>query len=274
MGKQTGLALAHVVALTLALAHAPLQAQSEPEGGNIARAEAIAAEAFEAYGRRDYSRAIALYRQALDASPSADILYNLARIYDTKQKNRQLAIEYYERYQSDSGADPERVRIANERLAVLRELERVGAEPPPRKTAARSGPAAETTGPLPEPTASQRSEGLSGGQLAGIFIGAAGVAGLGLGAGFGLVANSDAGIAHDLCDGNACSSQRGVDAATDASRAATISTVSFAAGGALVAVGLTLLLVSSDAPEEQHTDLELKPYASLEHLGTQLTGRW
>jgi tetratricopeptide (TPR) repeat protein len=274
MGKQTMLALAHVVALTLALAHAPLRAQSEPEEGTVARAEAIAAEAFEAYSRRDYPRAIALYRQALDASPSADILYNLARIYDTKQKNRQLAIEYYERYRNDSDAEPDRVQIANERLAVLRELERLADEPAARSPAASSGPSAEATGPLPASATSQRSEGLSSGQLVGIFIGAAGVAGLGLGAGFGLAANSDADIAHDLCDGNACTSERGVDAARDAARAATISTVSFIAGGALVAAGLTLLILASDAPEERHARLQLEPYASARHLGAQLAGSW
>jgi hypothetical protein len=107
----------------------------------------------------------------------------------------------------------------------------------------------------------------------GIFIGAAGVASLGVGTAFGLAANSDADIAHDLCDGNACTSQRGVDAAKDATRAATISTATFLAGGALLATGLTLLVLGNDAPEEQAT-LQLTPYASPKHLGTQLTGRW
>jgi tetratricopeptide (TPR) repeat protein len=273
MGKQTGLVILRMTALMLVLAHAPLQAQAEPTGENIARAEAIAGEAFDAYSRRDYPRAIVLYRQALDAAPSADIVYNLARIYDTKHKNRQLAIEYYERYRSDPDADPDRMRTANERLAILHELETMAAEGATRVPAAMSGTAAETKAPLPVAPASERREGLSSVQLAGIFIGAAGVASLGVGTAFGLAANSDADIAHDLCDGNACASQRGVDAAKDATRAATISTATFVAGGALLATGLTMLVLGNNAPEERAT-LQLKPYASPNHLGTQLTGRW
>ena len=73
-------------------------AQEEPANSEIARAEAFATEAFEAYERKEYEQAVALYRKALEASPSADIIYNLARIYDSKLKDRQRAVEFYRRY--------------------------------------------------------------------------------------------------------------------------------------------------------------------------------
>ena len=71
--------------LSWSTAAGPALAQDEPSSPpDVARAESYAAEAFQAYAEKDYPRAVALYQQALDAAPSADIVYNIARIYDTK----------------------------------------------------------------------------------------------------------------------------------------------------------------------------------------------
>ena len=51
---------------------------------------------------------------------------------------------------------------------------------------------------------------------------------------------SRARTAHELCDGNACTSQQGVDAAHAARTAATLSTLGFAAGGGLLVAGAAL----------------------------------
>src|SRR4051812_29210658 len=80
------------------------QTQEDP-AQNVARAEEYASQAFDAYSQQDYPRAVALYQQALAASASPDIIYNLARIYDLKLKDRALSIEFYERYTADPGAD-------------------------------------------------------------------------------------------------------------------------------------------------------------------------
>ena len=106
--------------------------------------------------------------------------------------------------------------------------------------------------------------------------GVVGLAGIGIGAGFGLSARSDADTAKSLCDGNQCATQRGVDAAEDASRKATISTVSFVAGGALTALGTILLFAgSSDSgPERDSASVQLAPYAGPGSFGTQLSGRF
>jgi tetratricopeptide (TPR) repeat protein len=47
---------------------------------NVIEAEQLAAQAFEAYERKEYDRAIELYEKALAAASSADILYNIARV--------------------------------------------------------------------------------------------------------------------------------------------------------------------------------------------------
>src|SRR5262245_9879778 len=87
---------------------------------DVALSERYAARAYEAYKRKDYQSAIALYQKALEAAPSADILYNIARIYDLREADRALAISFYGRYVDDPGALPDRIELVKRRLAVLR----------------------------------------------------------------------------------------------------------------------------------------------------------
>jgi hypothetical protein len=236
---------------------APTRAQDEGAGSEVARAEAFATEAYDAYARKDYAAAVALYLKALDASPSADIVYNLARIYDTKLKDRKQAIEFYRRYTQDTGAEPSRLRVANQRLQELRELESAATEPPAKHTMAGAAGAAHTELPAPKaaPPPAASKGGMTGVQLAGLITGAAGVAGLGVGIGFGIAAWSSSDVVHEMCDGNSCSTQEGVDAAHDASRYASVSTVAFIAGGALTVLGVTLLIAGAPADTERSVNL-------------------
>jgi tetratricopeptide (TPR) repeat protein len=265
VGLVTGLAWA---------AAGPTFAEESGATGDVARAEADAADAYDAYSRKDYSAAVALYQKALESAPSADILYNLARIYDTKLKDRGLAIEYYRRYTIDTGADPNRVRVASARLSELRELEAiVGAQ-----ATTASGPSAvATTQPAPPGAPSKPVEhgGLSGVQVAGIVTGAIGVASLGLGLGFGLKAKGDADAAERFCDGNVCRTQRGVDESRDAKDAATVSTIAFVAGSALTLLGVTAVLLGSSGTREREVmTTSITPYAAPGSVGALLASRW
>ena len=245
-------------------------AQDAAASSDVARAEAFANEAFDAYSRKDFEQAVALYQKALEASPSADIVYNLARIHDTKLKDRKHAIEFYQRYTQDTGADPDRVRAANQRLQELRELEAAANEPPVKR--ARPAAAAELNPPpaqSPPPPAA--SGGLSGVQVAGLISGGVGLAGLGVGIGFGVAAKSDADVAHEMCDGNACSTQEGVEAAEDASREAMVSTIAFIAGGALTVLGVTLLIAGGSGDGEVHA-ISVRPALSGDLLGAVARG--
>jgi tetratricopeptide (TPR) repeat protein len=267
---QCRIALVLATGLACSLA-APLSASAQES--EVARAESFAAAAYEAYGRKDYTGAIALYKQALEAAPSADIVYNLARIYDNKLKDRRRAIEHYRRYTLDTGADPSRLRTASMRLAELEQLEEIATE----ASAPRREPVlVERTPPASDgaPPARTREDGLRGTQIGGLVTGAIGVAGIALGAGFGVSAKSDADVAKESCDGNACRTQRGVAAAEEASEAATISTVAFIAGGVLTALGVTLMIAGGDAEEEarETVRLALGPYASSSALGASLDG--
>jgi hypothetical protein len=75
---------------------------------------------------------------------------------------------------------------------------------------------------------------------------------MGFGAVFGMQALSQAKVVRKECDGNLCSSERGLSAARSAVKNADVATVSFALGGLLIATGATLLgidLGTSSDPE-------------------------
>jgi len=263
------------VALSIVSARiSPALAQETAASNDVARAESYAAEAFEAYNRKDYTEAVVLYMKALEASPSADILYNLAKIYDTKLKDRELAMKFYRRYIADPGAEPERVRQANSRLAELRELETAASAPAPAaggKAGPKTADAAGEARKLPP----DQGAGLSTLQIAGLVTGLVGIGSLAVGTVFGLAAKSDADTAKELCNGNDCVDQSGVEAAKDASKKATISTVSFVAGGALTVVGAVLLVSGSrTTPEHDTAGLSFTPYFGPGSLGTNVSGRW
>jgi tetratricopeptide (TPR) repeat protein len=255
-------AIAIAIAIATPLSVRAEEASSSPE---VARAEAYASQAFAAYTDKAYQEAIVLYLKSLEAAPSANVLYNLARIYDTKVGDRELAMRFYRRYVGDPGADPERVRVANERLQSLRELETLTVE---------AATSARADGRDPQATTGKERR-LSRLQVAGLVIGVAGLGGLGVGAGFGLAAKADADVAKNQCDGNDCTSQRGVDAAHHASDAATIATASFIAGGALSLAGAALLVWGRNhAPRRDTASVYFLPSVSTAALGGQLTGRW
>jgi hypothetical protein len=192
-------------------------------------------------------------------------------------------MSFYRRYIADPGAEPERVRVANARLAELRELEAAASEKPAAvaataavgeqqkapPTAAKSGSGDSTVPPAAD-------HGLSGMQWAGIATGIVGLGGVAVGTVFGFSAKSDSEIANQECNGNDCRTQRGVDAAKDAATKADISTASFIAGGSLIAVGAVLLLTggSSASTEGPRANFRITPYAGLGSLGTQVSGRF
>lgn len=241
------------VALTLGAPRAWAE-QAPPPAADVALSERYAARAFDAYKRKDYQSAIALYQKALEAAPSADILYNIARIYDLGLRDRALAISFYSRYVNDPGAVPNRIEVATKRLAELRAAELAAVAPPSVEPAAPTAVVA----PQPPPSAAAPENGSSSALTTGAIIaGSVGLVGIGLGVGFGLAAQSDLEESERYCDGNRCTSQLGVEAARDANREANIATVGFVAGGALIALGAVLWLVSDDGSEHPELAPEL-----------------
>jgi hypothetical protein len=259
---------AHVLTGRPTPAHAQPPAAAAP--GDVALAERYAADAFAAYEAHEYAHALVLYHQALAAAPSADIAYNIARIYDLGLKDRRQAIGWYERYRSDPGAVPNRVEAATRRIAELSVAEQASLADV--DAIAREFPLdSERDASGAEPSASR--DGLSPLRLAALTLGTVGVVGVGLGVGFGLSARAETDAWKHDCDGNACSSQRGVDAAQTAARRANISTIGLGVGGGLLALGAILWLVDEDTEQPSTSArLQLAPAATSSGLAGVLSG--
>jgi tetratricopeptide (TPR) repeat protein len=237
----------------------------------VTRAEQKAAQAFEAYQALRFAEAVALYLEAHEASPNADILYNVARIYDTKLGDRPLAIIFYRRYITDPGAVADRIQLANERLVALREAELVATRTAP--VPHESSPVASTRA-APPPA---HPPGWTGGELTGAILGATGVVALGVGAGFGLAAMDETSTMRDLCDRNVCREQRGIDAAESATTHARISTLGFASGGALLALGAAFYFWPSGERSEsrdQASAVEARLAQNQGGWSLELSGSW
>ncbi len=263
------------------LADTPARASASGSAQEVEQAERYAAEAIDAFRRKEYASAVALYRRAFDLSPSADLLYNTARVYDTGLRDRQLALSFYRRYVVDPGAVPERIEKANLRIAELSAAEwaMLDAAPPPGAAPAMAPTA--TRGPgASAPTDGQDSPSESYWSTArsvGLVFGISGIVAAAVGAGYGLDALSDADVAHAECDGTMCRSQEGVDAVESADTKASIATLAFAVGGALMGTGALLWLTNPGAssPERgSHAALGWTPVADGSEVGFQLNGRW
>lgn len=275
-----------VIAVVVGLA--PLARAEEPVVGisaSVALSERRAADAFQAYAKEDYALAVALYLDAYDAAPSASILYNIARVYDTKLGNHPQAINFYRRYIAAPGTRVELVQIANQRLRELHEVELT----PSTSMEEGSTPVDETmrrerasSSPSMVDPNHGRGNGWSRLRWVSVALGAVGVVGVGVGTGFGLAALSQARTANELCNGNACESQRGVDAANAASKNATVSTIGFGTGIALLTAAVALFFVGAEKPTQPSSPrspnshvrlgLETRPVAS--GFSLQVTGKW
>jgi hypothetical protein len=222
-------------------------AQSAPSAARVALAERYAEEAFQAYGRKDYPSAVAFYRKALDSAPSADIVYNLARVYDLGLQDRALAIQFYTRYLGEPGAVESRVEMARQRLAELSAAEQQAPKPS----------AAPPVLPSAPPPVEVDARGGSALPALAITAGALGLVGVGVGVGFGIAAKSRLDVSRRYCHDNSCTTLRGVEAARSAGRAADVATVAFVAGGGLLALGTVLWLVADGEAESRRTSREL-----------------
>jgi len=222
------------LALTSALpATARAQGKSAAPGAQSpqARAADLFNKGAEAYRRGEFQQAVTLLLEAHALDPQPVLLYNLARAYEGLG-NIEAAIDTFTRYLEadpkapDRGAIEQRLgtlkRQRDERLALekQRDAERTRAD---QEKAER-----ERKAPTPAPAPHERSVGP-------YVVAGVGVAGLATGVIFGLMATSK----HDGAALASTPQQDAIDQQNSAKSLATISTVSFIVGGALVAAGAT-----------------------------------
>jgi hypothetical protein len=250
----------------------------------VARAEAHASAAFEAYQRKEYVQAVSLYEQALSAAPNAAlVLYNIARIYDVGLHSRGLAIDYYHRFIAAPGAAPEQILNARTRIAELEAAElaavhqKLALEAAPEREAAPPEAAVPAAPRLARPSLPAPAElGWTSREVAAVAVGGVGLASVGVGAGYWLSARAKSDIWKRDCDGNACSTERAVNAAEAASRQFAVGAAALVAGGALMALGGVLWFVdfSSGTPAEGPSSWSLSPVVGRSAISAAFSGRF
>jgi hypothetical protein len=124
----------------------------------------------------------------------------------------------------------------------------------------------------PAPTSPPR--GMPFQRVLGLTLGGGGIVALGVGAAFGAQAISKNNSAMPFCPASPrCNDPRGVQLTNDARGAATISTVLFAAGGVLVATGVTLYL-TAPSPTVGVVAPRVRLALAVDPLGASFGGSW
>jgi hypothetical protein len=131
------------------------------------------------------------------------------------------------------------------------------------------GPAA----PLPAatPAAPPPSSPGSTQRVLGVVTGVVGLGGIAVGSVFGLIAKGHQSDAGPHCNGTVCDTS-GLSDLSDARSAATVSTIGFIAGGAVLAGGVVLYLVAPRA--SSGTGLVVAPGSAGSVAGLTLRGGW
>jgi tetratricopeptide (TPR) repeat protein len=252
----------------------PTAAHAQPAPTDAKAAEDLAQQAFDAYQKGDFGAAIALYKKAYQSSAAGVILFNIANIYDKKLKDKDSAADYYRKYLRSGDTEPELVKRASERLDTVRaEIEASKQAQQDERNATASSSRPGNTSATPSLTLSQPpprpSPPLAAKQKLGIAAGIAGVVGLGVSGYFGYQAKQQNNRADKGCNGlTACPDNFGLDASNKAHTDATISTISFVAGAALVATGVVLYIYGPS--KKEGTIIGLTPQLG----GLAITGAW
>lgn len=132
-----------------------------------------------------------------------------------------------------------KITVEKEAEPVTVEVPALSPEPPPAVEAPKPPPPKPAPPPPPPPSF------WSGQRIGGAALGVAGLAGIGLGAYFGLQATSKQSESDDgHCDAEGFCDSIGITLRDEAISAATISTIGFIAGGVLLAGGVTLFLTA------------------------------
>ena len=124
MLRRTNPLAAAIVAVVLAhgpVAHASASRSIEPESGEApSEADALSAEAVQAFKAKDYDTAIAKFERAYEVDPQPNYKFNIGRVYEEKG-DLENAVKYYQQFVQSPGVDIESREAATARLKVLRQ---------------------------------------------------------------------------------------------------------------------------------------------------------
>lgn len=167
------------------------------------------------------------------------------------------------------------LKVSAEKDVVSIDVPALEADPaaesaPAAAAPADAAPVAAPT-PTPSPGSPVRDQSTTGDtqRTIGLIVGGVGVIGVGFGTYFGLRAYSKNSDAKELCNGAACSDQRGVSLTDDARDAARLSNVAFGVGLTALVCGTVVFL---SAPSAKSTALSVTPAAGRRSAGLLVGG--
>ena len=100
----------------------PRALAADPSGSVVEQVERLSEEAHHHHQAGDFAKAVGAYMRAHQLHPAAELLYNVAYIYDVNLQELALALRFYKRYVGAEGADPVLVERALVRVAEIKVL--------------------------------------------------------------------------------------------------------------------------------------------------------
>jgi hypothetical protein len=245
--ERATLANAGAVAVALAIAAASPCAHADDEvDAATLRVEKLADDAHARLTRGDFAGALELYIQANLVAPSSSVSFDIAWLYDHHLGSPALALDYYRRTVAAPDVTPELASRAQQRVRALE--------------AAQVRPVAG--GPvLGTPPSTERPDGSSSWsplRTWALLAGGTGLAALGVGTAFVIVAKNKDDQAGRFCDGDRCTDARALTLTDEATSAAMVANVAMVTGAVFLATGVTLWLL---APSRRAVDVSVRASA-------------
>jgi len=239
----------------------PVAARADDAPTASERFADLTAGAEKAYDARAFQEAIDAYLQAYAVVPSADVLYNVAFIYEANLARPKLARDFYSRVIRDPLARPELMKMASERVAAIDGAAAAADARPrvlePGGDASRSAGGVATKMAKPTETASA---------VPWILVGVGGAAILS-----GVIVGVMASSKHDdfMTATKLDQARRDADSGKTEAIAADVLWIG---GGALALTGLIWALTSGDSSDE--AAIRFSPSFSGAGVGFVMGGEW
>jgi hypothetical protein len=144
------------LALTLLCAAGAPSAYAQDPTSTADRFQTLTAAAEEAYGAGDYAGAVEKYLAAYEVIQTADVIYNVAYIYERHLGKPDLARTWYERILRDPAAKADLVTRSNERITAIDARAAVASTATTRLGEGTPTQSAPAPTPAPAPAPSRR----------------------------------------------------------------------------------------------------------------------
>ncbi|MBA3459152.1 MAG: tetratricopeptide repeat protein [Deltaproteobacteria bacterium] len=285
-----------VAAVSAAGLHSPAAAQA-PSVEKKKLAKQYVEAGLAAQGAGDYDQAVALYRKAYEQVPHPLMFFNIGQAYRLAGRDEE-ALAAYQKYLAD---DPKGAK-AKEAKGFISEIEprvtkaradaaektRITADAEAKRKAAEAAAAeverkrreVEDLAAQREAEARKKRDGSGGGggrKRLGLIVGGTGVAVIGAGAVFGVLAMRSWNEAKELCDDDrVCADESNAALANDLAETTrqrgNLATVFLGVGGAALAAGIVIYLTAPSGGGRAEHAIRVVP----SHDGALATwsGRW